>query len=292
MGEQSVSHLVPRTVSSGFLRHARRYARIKPVLKETGYHDAGACRVVSCVAIDQNIQVGIDVGEHSPYYVPLALMHFTPHQCPSGTSDLDRPVGRIVVVNVDRGFGQCSAEIGDHLGDGRFLVEAGYQDCHPLLERAAQSVGTSRRDLALGHQSASSATADTEVPLLSPEYQPRLCTSAREYKNRRGISASAVELHDRSVRKWLLTAGVTNRHSPLQCNRLGRANQSAANFTPPMRVCVLRASVAQDSRYIRYQKELGCPCAPGCAGRRAGCSRAPWEADDAQNGNHCREGRR
>ncbi len=165
MGEQTVSHLVPRTVSTRLLRHARRYDRIEPVFDETGYHGADACGIVGCVAVNQDIKVSIDVGEHSPYYFSLPLTHFAPHQCPSSTGNFDRAIGRIVVVNVDRSLGQHRAEIGDHLGNGRLLVEAGYQDCHALLERAAQSVRTSPHDLALRHR------------LDLAEYQPRLCTS-------------------------------------------------------------------------------------------------------------------
>ena len=40
---------------------------------------------------------------------------------------LDRAVGGIVVVDVDRGIRQSRAEIGHHLGDGRLLVVAGHQ---------------------------------------------------------------------------------------------------------------------------------------------------------------------
>src|SRR5262249_18533876 len=149
-----------------------------------------------------------------PYYVALTLTHFSSHQRPRGTCDLDRAVGRIVVVNVDRGFGQRSAEIGDHLGNGRFLVEAGYQDCHPLPERAAQSVRASRH-LQLRLNAAPSAPADPEV--LSSRQSP----SRREYENGRGVTARAVELHDRFVRGGIPTAGVNNRHSRVQCNRLG-----------------------------------------------------------------------
>jgi len=46
---------------------------------------------------------------------------------PGGMGGLGGAVSGIVVVDVDRGLGQLGAEIGDHLADGRLLVEAGHQ---------------------------------------------------------------------------------------------------------------------------------------------------------------------
>ena len=52
---------------------------------------------------------------------------------PAAAGDLDGAVGRIVVVDVDRGVRQRGAEIGHDLADRRLLVVAGHQHGDPVL---------------------------------------------------------------------------------------------------------------------------------------------------------------
>jgi hypothetical protein len=59
-------------------------------------------------------------------------MPLAPHQRAGGAGDLAGAVGGIIVVDVDRGLGQRGAKVGDHLADGRLLVEARHHDRHAL----------------------------------------------------------------------------------------------------------------------------------------------------------------
>jgi hypothetical protein len=59
-------------------------------------------------------------------------MHLTPHDGTGGARDLDRAVARVVVVDVNEGPRQRSAEIGNHFGNSCFLVEARHQYCQAL----------------------------------------------------------------------------------------------------------------------------------------------------------------
>ena len=61
-----------------------------------------ARRIVGGVAVDQHVDVGVDVGEHAPHHVALALVRLAAHDGAGRARDLDGAVGRIVVVDVDR----------------------------------------------------------------------------------------------------------------------------------------------------------------------------------------------
>src|SRR5262249_59877564 len=126
---------------------ARPDHHVETLFDETRAHDAGARRIVGGVAIHQNVEVRVDVGEHSPHDVALALVPLAPHQRAGGARDLAGAVGGIVVVDVDRGLGQRGAEIGDHFADGRLLVEAGHQDRHALAGTRLPVPGTYRNRL-------------------------------------------------------------------------------------------------------------------------------------------------
>ena len=67
--------------------------------------------VVGGVAVDQHVDVGLDVGEHPAHHVALALVRLPPHHGAGGARDLGGAVGRVVVVDVDRGLRQRGAEI-------------------------------------------------------------------------------------------------------------------------------------------------------------------------------------
>ena len=87
----------------------------------------GARRVVGGVAVDQHVEVGLDVGEHAPHHVALALALFLEHLGAGGARGGRGIVGRIVVEHENRGRGQRRLEVAHDLGDRGFLVVAGHQ---------------------------------------------------------------------------------------------------------------------------------------------------------------------
>ena len=64
-------------------------------------HARGARRVIGRIAVDQHIDVGIDVGEHAPHHMALALAALAAHLGASRARDLDGAILRIVVVDED-----------------------------------------------------------------------------------------------------------------------------------------------------------------------------------------------
>ena len=100
-GQQPVAGAMTRTIGRFLLIDPCADDHIEPLLDEPCDHRACARGVVGCIAINQHVNVGIDVGEHSPHHVALALMHLPPHQRAGGAREVDRAIRRIVVVNVD-----------------------------------------------------------------------------------------------------------------------------------------------------------------------------------------------
>ena len=101
---------------------------IQPLFDEFGDHRRRAWRIVGGVAVDQHVDVGLDVIEHAPHHVALALIGFTANHGARATGSFDGAVGGIVVVDVDGRFGQRGAEVGDDFGDGMLFVITGHQN--------------------------------------------------------------------------------------------------------------------------------------------------------------------
>lgn len=78
------------------------------------------------------------------------------HDGTRGGGDRCRVIGRIVVVNINRGLGQGDAEVPHHLGDGGGLVVAGDEDGHAGAAEtrgAFENVGFYGLGKAVGHDS-------------------------------------------------------------------------------------------------------------------------------------------
>ena len=94
-------------------------------------HARRARRIIGRVAIDQHVDVGIDIGEHAPHHMALALAALAAHLGAGRARHLDGAIRRIVVVDEDLGRRQRLAKIGDHGRDRGFLVEARHQNRNP-----------------------------------------------------------------------------------------------------------------------------------------------------------------
>jgi hypothetical protein len=73
------------------------------------------------------------------------------HERAGLAGDLGGAVGRVVVIDVDRGLGQRAAEVGDDLGDGRRLVESGHQDRQAPPANGPQLIRVADDHFGLGH---------------------------------------------------------------------------------------------------------------------------------------------
>ena len=72
-------------------------------------------RRIGTVAVGHQVDVGIDVGEHAPHHIALALARLPDDDGAGGARLQRRQVARIVVVDIDRSGGQRLAEAPHHV---------------------------------------------------------------------------------------------------------------------------------------------------------------------------------
>lgn len=93
-------------------------------VEHLGHH--GGCRVgrVGVVAVGHDVHVRVDVLEHGPDHVALALAGLAAHDGTRVPGDLGGVVGAVVVVHVDGRARQRGPEVAHHIADRDLLVVA------------------------------------------------------------------------------------------------------------------------------------------------------------------------
>ena len=89
--------------------------------------------IVGQVAVGHQVDVGVDVREHAPDDIALALLPLRPDDRAGLGGDFAGPVGAVVIVDVNRRIGQRRTESGDGRRDRGFLIVAGQDHgdgCH------------------------------------------------------------------------------------------------------------------------------------------------------------------
>jgi hypothetical protein len=101
---------------------------VGPLGQERAYKLLCVGGSIGAVAIGHDVDVGVDVCEHAPDDMAFALPPFT-HHVGAGEHRLQRrPVGGIVVVDVDARRRQSGAEAEHHVADRGCLIVAGEKD--------------------------------------------------------------------------------------------------------------------------------------------------------------------
>lgn len=96
-------------------------------------HGLGLGFVVGVVAIDHEVAVGLDVAEHLPAYVTLALAGLEPDDGAMLSSNLGGIIAGVIVINVDGCSGKLPDVIVDDLTDGQRLVVTRDDDGNVLI---------------------------------------------------------------------------------------------------------------------------------------------------------------
>jgi hypothetical protein len=124
-GEERVAEAVPQAVSLAGLGLARSVHHVQLLAQKAADQRRRGAGVIGMVAVDEDVDVGLDVGEHAPDHVAFAPQGFVHDH---GTDALRRGRRHIVggvVIDIDRRARQCLAKGRNDLGDRRFLVVAG-----------------------------------------------------------------------------------------------------------------------------------------------------------------------
>ena len=85
-------------------------------------------RVVCAVAVDQHINVGFHIGEHSADDVPFALAALGSYDGAGLARDVRGAVSRIVVIDINSGLRQARAKAPHDTGDGQGFIVAGHEN--------------------------------------------------------------------------------------------------------------------------------------------------------------------
>ena len=81
-------------------------------------------RVIGVVAIDQDVNISLDIGEHAADDVAFALQRLRPHHGAGRARHRRCTICRVIIVNVNDGVWKGSAEIADDGRDRGFFVKA------------------------------------------------------------------------------------------------------------------------------------------------------------------------
>ena len=134
-GQRPVAELVAGAIGGFARRGAAADDHVETFGEQPVDHGAGRGGIVGAVAVGHQIDVGLDVGEHAPDDIALAAV-LDQHDGRAGLAgDIAGTVGRGIVEDVDRGFGQSGAKPGDDAGDGRRFVVAGEDDGDAVAAR-------------------------------------------------------------------------------------------------------------------------------------------------------------
>ena len=128
--EGLVTGLVARAVGA-LLLHVTANAQdvvIGP-LQEGRDHAGQGGGVVGVIAVDHDVDIGLDIGEGPTDHVALALALLAPNDGTGGRRDLGGAIGRAVVIDEDAHRGNGRQEVGDDLRDRALLVVARDDRC-------------------------------------------------------------------------------------------------------------------------------------------------------------------
>ena len=96
-------------------------------------HFRGACGIIGGIAIDQHVNVGIDIGKHATDHMALALAALAAYRGAGFPRHFSGPIRRVVVIDKNFSRRQHFTKIGNHIGNRGFLIEARHQNCNPRL---------------------------------------------------------------------------------------------------------------------------------------------------------------
>ena len=130
-GQHPVAGAVAGPIGGRRLIDAKTHHHVEMIRHQRLDHARRAGGIVGRVAVDQHVDIGVDIGEHAPHHMALALAVLAAHFGACLARHRDGTVGRIIVVNEDCGRRQRFAKIGHDGGDRGFLVEARHQNGDP-----------------------------------------------------------------------------------------------------------------------------------------------------------------
>ena len=150
--DQRVEHLIALGVAGAvggvvLVVNAAAQDVIKVFTNQQINHFGGGGSIVGIVAIDHDVNIGIDVGEGTTHNISLTLASFLADDCTGCGSNFSGAIRRVVVVNVDFNSGNCILQVRDNCANCGFFVVARDDCCDTHLEFLFSDIGGHRQSL-------------------------------------------------------------------------------------------------------------------------------------------------
>ena len=127
--EQTIAEAMAQAVRPDRLRFPSTVYEVVAVFDEAADKIGRAGRVIGRIAVDEHIDVGLDVGEHSADDIALAAADDAGELSAMGERDLRRPIAGRIVEDMNGGRGERSAKTVNDGADSALLIVAWDEDC-------------------------------------------------------------------------------------------------------------------------------------------------------------------
>ena len=95
---------------------------VELVVPKQGNEPRRSRGIICIVAIDDDINVGLDIGKHTADYVPFTLHVLEANDRARGSHYIAGAITRIIVVDIDDRFGQRPTEISNDLWNCQLFI--------------------------------------------------------------------------------------------------------------------------------------------------------------------------
>ncbi len=126
-GQHRIAGTVAPAIGRDILIDAQADHHVEMFVHQPVDHARCARCVVGRIAIDEHIDVGVDIGKHALDDLALALPALAAHMRARLAGNINGAIRGVVIVNVNLRVRQAAAEIRHHLADRGFLIVAGHQ---------------------------------------------------------------------------------------------------------------------------------------------------------------------
>ena len=125
----TVAEIMERTLVLGKISRTQSVTNhhIGVVIEHLVHHLAGKLHRIGIIAVHHNVALGVNLPEHSPDNITLALHIFMLDYGAGFFSYLHGSVGRIVIIYIYRRLRQCCFSVPNNLTDSFLLVVTRYQ---------------------------------------------------------------------------------------------------------------------------------------------------------------------
>src|SRR6267142_3810986 len=122
--EQLIAKAVTSAVCLLHLCRARRVDHVELMVDQHLDEHCNGCRMIGAIAVNEYIDVGVDISKHPSNYVAFALQRFHTDDSTSRSRHFYGVVRRVIVIDIDLGRGKRDPEVMYNGLNGDFFIIA------------------------------------------------------------------------------------------------------------------------------------------------------------------------